>query len=97
MPTNIVSTSDITLNLETTVDLEDFKKFLVSRSAISNYVTINYESLVSKDYKGNSSSAIIDMQWTQKVENTYKIVLWYDNEWGYSCRAIDLAKKFISL
>ena len=97
VPTNIVSSSDITLNLETDVNLEDFNKFLVSRSAMSNYVTVNYESLVSKDYKGNSSSAIIDMQWIQKVDNTYKIVIWYDNEWGYSCRAIDLAKKFISL
>ena len=97
VPTNIVSSSDITLNLETDVSLEGFNKFLVSRSAMSNYVTVNYESLVSKDYKGNSSSAIIDMQWIQKVDNTYKIVIWYDNEWGYSCRAIDLAKKFISL
>jgi glyceraldehyde 3-phosphate dehydrogenase len=38
-------------------------------------------------------SAAIDMQWLKALDKTIKIVLWYDNEWGYSARVLDLAKK----
>lgn len=50
------------------------------------------EELVSMDFKGDSRSSIIDSRLTQVMgENMLKVVTWYDNEWGYSCRVADLA------
>lgn len=50
------------------------------------------EELVSTDFKGDSRSSIIDSKLTQVMgENMLKVVTWYDNEWGYSCRVADLS------
>jgi glyceraldehyde 3-phosphate dehydrogenase len=52
----------------------------------------NNEPLVSSDYKGNSHSCIIDGLSTMVMANRMvKVMGWYDNEWGYSCRTADLA------
>jgi len=49
------------------------------------------EELVSIDFKGNSHSAIVDALSTMKIgDNLIKVLAWYDNEWGYSCRLADL-------
>jgi glyceraldehyde 3-phosphate dehydrogenase len=61
---------------------------------ILEYVEI---PLVSSDFKGNPHSAIFDAPLTFVVENMIKVMAWYDNEWGYSCRVIDLAKKLASM
>ena len=51
------------------------------------------EPLVSSDFKGDSRSSIIDAALTTVMDgNMVKVVTWYDNEWGYSCRTVDLAK-----
>jgi len=48
--------------------------------------------LVSSDFKGNPYSSIVDIEFTQVMKGTMaKLVTWYDNEWGYSCRTADLA------
>ncbi len=50
------------------------------------------EPLVSMDFKGDEHSSIVDLEFTQVLQkNMAKIVTWYDNEWGYSCRVADLA------
>jgi glyceraldehyde 3-phosphate dehydrogenase len=50
------------------------------------------ERLVSMDFKGNPHSSIVDLEFTQVLQNNMaKVVTWYDNEWGYSCRLADLA------
>jgi glyceraldehyde 3-phosphate dehydrogenase len=50
------------------------------------------EPLVSMDFKGDARSSIVDGQSTMVLgDNLVKIVSWYDNEWGYSCRVADLA------
>ena len=49
--------------------------------------------LVSIDYKGNSHSSTIDSLSTMMMgDNMLKVLAWYDNEWGYSCRVVELAK-----
>jgi len=53
--------------------------------------------LVSIDFRGNPHSAIFDAGLTYTIDNMIKVGAWYDNEWGYSCRVVDLAKKIISL
>ncbi len=51
------------------------------------------EQLVSMDFKGDEHSSIVDADSTMVAgENLLKVVAWYDNEWGYSCRVADLAK-----
>ena len=51
-----------------------------------------WKKLVSSDYIGNAHSSIIDLEFTQVLNGTMaKVVAWYDNEWGYSCRVADLA------
>jgi glyceraldehyde 3-phosphate dehydrogenase len=51
------------------------------------------EPLVSMDFKGDERSSIIDAPSTMvSGDNLLKVVAWYDNEWGYSCRVADLAK-----
>ena len=49
------------------------------------------------DYEMQEASGIIDGQWVKTNKNVVKIILWYDNEWGYSSRVLDLAKKLLSL
>ncbi len=53
--------------------------------------------LVSIDFRGNPHSAIFDAGLTYAIDNMIKVGAWYDNEWGYSCRVVDLAKKIISM
>ena len=50
------------------------------------------EPLVSMDYKGDPRSSIVDGLLTMVIGNMVKVVAWYDNEWGYSCRVVDLVK-----
>jgi glyceraldehyde 3-phosphate dehydrogenase len=52
---------------------------------------VSHEPLVSMDFKGDSRSSIIDVEMCQVMGGTMiKVVTWYDNEWGYSCRVADL-------
>ncbi|MEO8437443.1 MAG: type I glyceraldehyde-3-phosphate dehydrogenase, partial [Chloroflexota bacterium] len=52
---------------------------------------VSDEPLVSMDFKGDSRSSIIDSQSTMVLDGTMvKVIAWYDNEWGYSCRVADL-------
>jgi glyceraldehyde 3-phosphate dehydrogenase len=51
------------------------------------------EQLVSSDYVHNPYSAIVDGPLTMVNGNTVKVLAWYDNEWGYSCRLVDVAEK----
>ena len=55
-------------------------------------LALSEEELVSVDFRGNSNSAIVDVPYTHVVRtNCVKVVAWYDNEWGFSCRCLDLA------
>jgi len=53
--------------------------------------------LVSIDFRGNSHSSIVDMPYTKVLDGDFvKLLSWYDNEWGYSCRCIDLVRLIVS-
>ncbi|MGD8567759.1 MAG: glyceraldehyde 3-phosphate dehydrogenase NAD-binding domain-containing protein [Gammaproteobacteria bacterium] len=97
IPTNIVASSDITLNLSKNVTEAELQEFLTTQCHNNPYVKINTESLVSLDYEQEEASAILDMQWVKVKGKTVKVVLWYDNEWGYSARVLDLVNKLSTI
>lgn len=95
VPTPTVSILDATYELEKNVTAEEineaFKK--AAQGPLKGILDYSEEPLVSMDYKGNTHSAIVDGLSTLTMEdNLVKVVAWYDNEYGYSCRVIDLAK-----
>tara|TARA_B100000035_G_scaffold292801_1_gene281711 strand:+ start:1712 stop:2743 length:1032 start_codon:yes stop_codon:yes gene_type:complete len=91
VPTEIVSSSDITLFLEKNIKKDQIDQ-IIKNIEKKKFLEVNYESLVSRDFIKNESSAIIDYRWIKIKNNIVKIVLWYDNEWGYSNRVVDLIK-----
>lgn len=59
---------------------------------MNGYLDVSHEPLVSTDYVGNPHSSVIDALSTDVAGDLVKVITWYDNEWGYSCRTADLAK-----
>ena len=98
VPTPVVSLADITAVLKRSVTKEELVKTLKKAVAEPYYegiVDVTEEELVSTDFRGNAHSAIIDLPLTDVVGgNLIKVVAWYDNEWGYSNRLVELAADF---
>jgi len=91
VPTQVVCSADLTVDVREPTDRDGLLQFFNDRFDGSPYVTIDDESLVSTDFVGQSQSASIDARWLNVVdERMLKVVLWYDNEWGYSSRVVDL-------
>ncbi len=94
VPTAIVSISDVTVLLERDVTVEEinnaFKK-AASEPYYQGILGVSEDPLVSRDYIGNSHSGIVDLLLTKVVAgNLAKVMVWYDNEWGYSNRLVEL-------
>lgn len=64
-----------------------------SGAAMKNILGVERRPLVSVDFKGNSHSSIVDSELTMVMGNMIKALSWYDNEWGYSTRTVELAAK----
>ena len=94
VPTSIVSASDITISLNKNINEKDIIEVLTDLSKkYPEVILLNHESLVSIDFKGIQQSCVIDMRWLKHFgSNSMKLVLWYDNEWGYANRVVDVAK-----
>jgi glyceraldehyde 3-phosphate dehydrogenase len=94
VPTPVVSLSDVTMVLKRSTSKEEINKVLVKASQDPYYqgiVAVSDEPLVSSDYIGNSNSGTVDLELTNVVAGTLaKVVVWYDNEWGYSNRLVEL-------
>ncbi|KAA3615510.1 MAG: aldehyde dehydrogenase [Calditrichaeota bacterium] len=91
-PTAIVGSADITLNLKQFSSKEQILSLFVAAEKKQRWKIIrnNFVPLASLDYKSSDSSAIVDHRWTEVLgDDMLKLVLWYDNEWGYSARVID--------
>ena len=94
VPSPVVSLSDVTMVLKKHTTIEEinevFKK-AVKEPYFQGILDVSEEPLVSKDYVGNSYSGIVDLLLTNVVDgNLAKVVVWYDNEWGYSNRLVEL-------
>ena len=94
VPTPVVSVSDfvVVAKRDTTIDeIKEIFKKAAKEPFYQGIVTVTEEDLVSSDFKGNSHSAIVDLNLTNVIGgNLVKVVAWYDNEWGYSNRLVEL-------
>lgn len=95
VPTPNVSLVDLVVTTEKKVNAEEVNEALkeASETELKGILGFNEEPLVSIDYNGNEHSSVIDGLSTMVVEdNQVKVLAWYDNEWGYSCRVVDLVQ-----
>jgi len=95
VPTPNVSVVDLAVLLKRKVSVEEINQAFkeASQGDLKGILDYTEEPLVSKDFNGNSNSSIVDGLSTMVIDdNLAKIIAWYDNEWGYSCRIIDLLK-----
>lgn len=94
VPTPTVSVIDLVATINKNASIEDIRKVLkeAAEGELKDILGYDEEGLVSMDYKGDTRSSIVDAPFCQVLGgNMIKIVAWYDNEWGYSCRVSDLA------
>jgi glyceraldehyde 3-phosphate dehydrogenase len=94
VPTPNVSVVDLVVWVEKPTTVEEVNGALKAASEsgpLKGYLGYTTEELVSSDFKGDSRSSIVDSLMTRVVAgNCVKVIAWYDNEWGYSCRVRDL-------
>jgi len=97
VPTPDVSVVDLVANLEKQASAEEinaaFKK--ASEGKLKGILGYSDEPLVSVDYIHSPYSAILDSLETRSMGKTAKVMAWYDNEWGYCCRLVDVAEKML--
>ena len=94
VPTPTVSVVDLVVNLKKPASVDNINKALKNAASgkMAGYLAYSDEPLVSSDFRGNSASSIVDGLSTVVLEEKMaKVLSWYDNEWGYSCRVADLA------
>ena len=89
-PLDIVTSADILINVKRNINSKKVISLLLNKIKNSKFVSINNKSLVSRDFIKNESSCIVDMNWLKVNLNTIKLIVWYDNEWAYSKRILDL-------
>jgi glyceraldehyde 3-phosphate dehydrogenase len=96
VPTPDVSVVDLVIEADKATTKEEVNKALKAASELGPLKGIlgySEEPLVSIDYKGDPRSSIVDALSTMVIENMIKVISWYDNEWGYSNRVVDLVEK----
>ena len=95
VPTPNVSLTDLTAVVEKTITADEVNQAFEQAAGreLKGVLQVVHEPLVSIDFKGNPHSSIVDAPFTKVVgDNMVKVLSWYDNEWGFSCRVRDLIK-----
>ncbi len=95
VPTPTVSIVDFACDLKQATTTEELRKALkdAADGPLKGILGYSTEPLVSMDFKGDPRSSIVEDEYTTVMDGTLaKVVSWYDNEWGYSCRVADLLK-----
>jgi glyceraldehyde 3-phosphate dehydrogenase len=98
VPTSTVSVVDLVVDLKKAATVEQINGALKKAvdGKMNGILVYCDEPLVSSDFRGNSASSIVDGLSTVVIEGKMaKVLSWYDNEWGYSCRVGDLAKLMV--
>ncbi len=95
VPTPNVSVVDLTVFVDKPATVQSVNAALkaAAEGPMKGILAYTEEELVSADFRGNSNSSIVDAGYTKVVgDRCVKVLAWYDNEWGYSCRCRDLIK-----
>jgi glyceraldehyde 3-phosphate dehydrogenase len=95
VPTPNVSLVDVVIEVEKQTTSEDVNRALKdsANEELRGILAFSEEPLVSSDFRKNPNSSIVDAEYTKVIGgNLIKVLSWYDNEWGYSCRVRDLIK-----
>ncbi|MDP1845425.1 MAG: type I glyceraldehyde-3-phosphate dehydrogenase [Candidatus Moranbacteria bacterium] len=94
VPTPVVSSTDFVCVLKKEATVEEINDAYreAAETYLKNILTVSDEELVSMDFKGNPASAIVDLPLTMANGNLVKVVGWYDNEWGYANRLVEMAE-----
>jgi glyceraldehyde 3-phosphate dehydrogenase len=98
VPTPNVSVVDLVALVEKKCTTEDVNAALkaAAAGALKGILQFEEEPLVSIDFRGNAHSSIVDAAYTKVMDGDFvKVMAWYDNEWGYSSRCVDLLKKVL--
>ncbi len=93
VPTPTVSVVDLTAQLDKEATADSLNAAFRSAAAsgrMEGILAVTDEPLVSMDFKGDSHSSTVDARSTMVLGDLVKVIAWYDNEWGYSCRVADL-------
>ncbi len=95
VPTPNVSVVDVVVEADRPTTKEEVNKAMKAAAdgPLKGILGYSEEPLVSVDYRGDSRSSIVDALSTMVIDNMIKVISWYDNEWGYSSRVVDLVKK----
>jgi len=99
VPTPNVSCVDLAAIMNRPVSAEEINNALKTAAdgPLKNILACSNEELVSIDFKGNPHSSIVDMPYTKVMDGDFvKVLSWYDNEWGYSNRCVDLVRKIVA-
>jgi glyceraldehyde 3-phosphate dehydrogenase len=93
VPTINVSLVDLTFQAKQDVSVKELNEIVkkASQAEMKNILSYCDEPLVSIDFNHNPHSSIFDSEETRKIGNLYKVIAWYDNEWGFSNRMLDTA------
>lgn len=94
VPTANVSVVDLVAEVEKSTTADEVNKAFAAAAAgnLSGILNLSIEPLVSIDFRGNSHSSIVDAAYTKVMDGDFvKVLSWYDNEWGYASRCVDLA------
>src|SRR5262249_28740639 len=99
VPTINVSVVDLSFiaKRETTVDEVNRIMRDAAAGSLKGILAINEEPLVSVDFNHNPASSIFDVAHTKVIGNLVKVLSWYDNEWGFSNRMLDVTKVFATV
>lgn len=89
VPINNVAAVDLCINVKKPSSIENING-LFAQNKSPSYIAVSELPLVSSDFNHRSESAIIDLTQTQVLASTVKLLVWYDNEWGYANRLLDL-------
>jgi glyceraldehyde 3-phosphate dehydrogenase len=95
VPTPNVSVVDLVASLDKPTSKDEINQAMkrAADGPMRGILEYCVEPLVSADFRKNSHSSILDAEYTSVLEGTFvKLLSWYDNEWGYSCRVVDLIK-----
>jgi glyceraldehyde 3-phosphate dehydrogenase len=96
VPTPNVSVVDLVADLDKQATAEEVNAAFAAaeQGPLKGILHLSTEPLVSVDFRGNPHSSIVDAAYTRVMDGDFvKVLSWYDNEWGYSSRCVDLAKK----